>query len=150
MKKIINQNGFTLIEVLVAMAVLTIGILSLYTMQVSAINGNATANRLTIATTAASDCYERLLNVPFDDATMDSTTNPHDESEFAGFILPAGVTSITWNVTNGDADGIDNDNDGVIDEGAESGIKSVTYSVNYHDKAVAKTLTLNFYKDKLL
>jgi prepilin-type N-terminal cleavage/methylation domain-containing protein len=150
MKKITNQNGFTLIEALVAMVILTIGILSLYTMQVSAINGNATANRLTTASIAASDCHERLLNVLFDDATMDTTTNPHDASEFPGFVLPIGVTSIIWNVTNGNADGIDNDNDGTIDEGAESGIKSVVYSVNYNDKGTAKILTLNFYKDKLL
>ena len=40
-----GQDGFTLIEVMIAVAVFAIGILSLSVMQTSAINGNASANR---------------------------------------------------------------------------------------------------------
>lgn len=150
MKTLQSESGFTLIEALIAMAVLTIGILTLFTMQITSIKGNTTANRLTIASSAAVDSYERLLQVGYNDATMDDAANPHDESEFANFSLPARVSSVIWNVTewtNGDT--VDNDGDGMTDEGDETGIKLIALSVNYNDKGITKTLTVNFYKHEL-
>jgi type IV pilus assembly protein PilV len=153
MSPLLTQKGFTLIEALVAMVVLTIGILSLYTMQVSAINGNATANHLTVATTVANNCYERLWNVPYTASPMmDDTTGvkTHTEAQLAGFSLPQGVTSVRWGVTTWtNSDGIDNDGDGDTDEDDETNIKLVALDVNYTDKAVAKTMTVTFYKSEL-
>ncbi len=148
---LLSDNGFTLIEALIAMAVLTVGILTLYTMQMTAITGNATASRLTRASTVAADSYERLLQVPYNDPIiMNATTNPHDHTQFTGFTLPAGVNFVNWNVTEWtNADNTDNDGDGETDEGDETGIKLVTLTVNYNDRGPAKTLTVNFYKHEL-
>jgi len=144
-----NQEGFTLIEALVALVILTIGILSLNSMQVSSINGNAKASRITIASATAGDLYERLTNVVYDDAVMDplAANNPHDDSELAGLVLPGSINSVSWNVTewtNGDT--IDNDGDGDTDEGDETGVKLVAMAVNYTDRAGAKILNVSFYK----
>ncbi|MBV5329869.1 MAG: prepilin-type N-terminal cleavage/methylation domain-containing protein [Chlorobium sp.] len=75
MKPTINQDGFTLIEAMIAMMLLTIGILPLFTMQIRAINGNATANSLTGASTRALDQIEQILSWnPSDSRLTDTNT----------------------------------------------------------------------------
>lgn len=145
-----NSQGFSLIEAIIAMLVLTIGILALNTMQMSSLKGNTTANKLTIASTLAGNSYERLLNLPYDDATMDPAANPHSGAELSGLQLPTNVTSISWNVTEWtDTDTLDNDGDGDTDEADEVDIKMVSLNINYTDRS-AKTLTINFYKSVIL
>ncbi len=55
--------GFTLIEVMIAIFVLSIGILALQQMQVAAIEGNRTAEMLTAGSTRGADRAEQLLNI---------------------------------------------------------------------------------------
>jgi len=145
-----NNQGFTLIESLIAMFVLAVGILAVNTMQVTSIQGNTTANKVTETNTLAGNSYERLLNVSYDDSTMDPATNPHSDTELTGLQLPSQVSSVSWNVTEWtNTDGVDNDGDGVTDESDELNIKFVTLSVNYSDRS-AKTLTISFYKSGML
>jgi type IV pilus assembly protein PilV len=56
-----QSAGFTLIEVLIAISLLAVGMLAVASMQVSAITGNAHANRITEATTLAQDRLEELM-----------------------------------------------------------------------------------------
>lgn len=70
-----QESGFTLIEVLIAIMVLTIGILATYTMQVSSIQGNATANQLTTASTLALDEIEQILSWDSADARLVNNEN---------------------------------------------------------------------------
>jgi type IV pilus modification protein PilV len=151
-----DTQGFTLIETLIAMLVLTIGVLALSTMQITSTKGNTSANKLTLAGTLAGNSYERLLNMAYSDPAMDPATNPHDETELAGLQISSAVTSISWNVTEWtNTDGINNDGDRwpdnteKIDEADELGIKQVVLNINYNDR-VAKILTINFYKSEML
>jgi prepilin-type N-terminal cleavage/methylation domain-containing protein len=74
--KLSNQeSGFTLIEVMIAIAVLVIGILSLYTMQISSIQGNSTANQLTTASNLALDQIEQILSWDASDARLNDSEN---------------------------------------------------------------------------
>lgn len=57
-----KQTGFTLIEVLIAMAIFTIGILSMYSMQITSMKGNVTANRVTESAEMTSDYVEQILS----------------------------------------------------------------------------------------
>jgi prepilin-type N-terminal cleavage/methylation domain-containing protein len=59
-----SQQGFTLVEVLVAILLLTVGLLALAKMQTGAVASNAIGNQLTQATFLAQDKMEelRLLN----------------------------------------------------------------------------------------
>ncbi len=150
-----NTQGFTLIEALIAMIVLTIGILALNTMQITSILGNATANKLTIASATGSNSFERLLNLPYDHSALDPAGNPHNETELTGLQLPTGVTSISWNVTEWtNTDGLNNDGDkntdgtDKTDESDELNIKLVNLNVHYTNR-LAKTLTISFYKSEL-
>lgn len=70
--------GFTLIEVLIAMAIFSIGILAVTTMQIRSINQNASARMQTEATTLAVDWMERLLALPYEDAWLDEASSPYE------------------------------------------------------------------------
>jgi type IV pilus modification protein PilV len=86
MKPGTQENGFTLIEVVIAIVVLTIGILSTYSMQVSSIQGNATANQLTTASTLALDQIEQILSWDSADARLNNNENVNPP---AGAVIPA-------------------------------------------------------------
>ena len=106
-----DQHGYTLIEILIAMAVFAIGILAVFSMQMTSTSSNAVARGLTENYTAAMDKVEELLTLPYDDADLDPDpgVQPH--------------TAAT------DADGIDNDVDGQIDEVGESGYITLSWEV---------------------
>lgn len=75
MKKLTEKTGFTLIEVLVAIVVLTIGVMALYAMQTTAIKGNATAISLTTGSNWAQDRVELLLSKNYTHADLQDTDN---------------------------------------------------------------------------
>jgi type IV pilus assembly protein PilV len=62
-----KQNGFTIIEILVAISILTVGLLAVASMQVSAIRGNKLSDNVTGALTLAEDKMEYLLGLNFND-----------------------------------------------------------------------------------
>ena len=61
-KKAQKSQGFTLIEVLIAVTIFAIGLLAVATLQISAINNNATGNFTTQATMLAEAHLENLKN----------------------------------------------------------------------------------------
>lgn len=61
-----SEEGFSLLEVLIAMTVLAIGLLGLALFQTTAIRGNASANDTVTATYYGQDQMERFQLVPFD------------------------------------------------------------------------------------
>ena len=61
-----SQDGFSLLEVLIALTVLAVGLLGLAMFQVTAIQGNASASDTVAATYYGQDQMERLQLVPYD------------------------------------------------------------------------------------
>ena len=92
-----NEKGFTLLEVIVAISILTIGLLAVASMQVSAIRGNALAFGITEATSWAADQMEKLIVLPYDHANLIDTD---------------------WDGTDEDSNG-----DGVDDNGGDFGLE---------------------------
>jgi len=95
MKKRIQKNktqGFTLIEVLIAMAIFAVGFLALASIQIKSITQNATARMYSDATTMAVDAVERLMALPYDHPDLNQGGNPH--------IMEDGAHKIEWNVQN--------------------------------------------------
>ena len=60
-----NQKGFTLLEIMVAMAILTIALLSLVSVTVMVIKGNSFSKTMTTATTLAKDKLEQLKDTAY-------------------------------------------------------------------------------------
>ena len=61
-----NHDGFTIIEVLIALAILGIGILGVAAMQIGAVNGNANARKSTELANLATAQVEEIMNEPYD------------------------------------------------------------------------------------
>ncbi|MGZ3595349.1 MAG: type IV pilus modification PilV family protein [Syntrophales bacterium] len=64
MKPSTNRNGFTLIEILVALVILSIALLALAGLMVTTTKNNAAGGHLTEAATFAQDTLERLRVSP--------------------------------------------------------------------------------------
>jgi prepilin-type N-terminal cleavage/methylation domain-containing protein len=69
-----REEGWTLVEVLVAIVILTVGLLAVGTMQISAIRGNFMGGNTSIALTLASEKMEDLFNRNYTDAALADTT----------------------------------------------------------------------------
>ena len=102
-KKSQKDQGFTLIEVLIAITIFAVGLLAVATMQLSAIRVNSTAGQITTRITWAQDKLEELMALPYSDPLLedlgdppsgtDSAGNAHQETTYEGYI-------ISWTVTN--------------------------------------------------
>jgi type IV pilus assembly protein PilV len=79
-----DKKGFTLIEVVIAMAILSIGILAVTAMQIEAIRGNADASVRSQANAVALSVLEELKRLPFDDANLTAGANLNAGMAIAG------------------------------------------------------------------
>ena len=68
-----GNRGFTIIEVLMAMAIFLIGFLAVGSMQISAVNGNKSARMRTSASVLAADIVEQLMRCPYKSSTCKLT-----------------------------------------------------------------------------
>jgi prepilin-type N-terminal cleavage/methylation domain-containing protein len=68
----VPMAGFTLIEVLVAIVILTFGLLAVGSMQISAIRGNFMGGNTSIALSLASEKMEHLLNADYNSPDPDT------------------------------------------------------------------------------
>jgi len=70
-----REEGFTLVEVLVAVMVLSVAFLAMFQMQAMAIRGNETGNQVTIAATLAQDRMEQVRNATYENVTAANFPN---------------------------------------------------------------------------
>lgn len=95
-----NQDGLTLIEVMISLLIFTIGILAVAGMQISSLRSTATAGRRMYDTTAASGQLEKIISQPYDHPSLqDVDKGYHAETPDHGpfSIEPSGST-IEWEV----------------------------------------------------
>ncbi|HOO90586.1 MAG TPA: prepilin-type N-terminal cleavage/methylation domain-containing protein, partial [Syntrophales bacterium] len=94
-----GDGGFTIIEVLIAIFILTIGLLAIASMQVSAIHGNKTGNDISHAIFLAQDKLEELKSSA--DITGLATSGSDQDGIYTRNwqIGPSGTNSRTVTVT---------------------------------------------------
>ncbi len=90
-----KQSGFSLIEVLIAMAILAISLLAAATMQISSIRNNASGNMVTQANMLAKAQMEVLKNTADVTTLADGAENNIDADG-----QPGGIYNRSWMVTN--------------------------------------------------
>ena len=73
-----GQLGFTLVEVLIGLSILTVGILGVATMQISAIRGNNFSDSTTTALILAEQKMEDLLSKNYDDGDLNNVNPDND------------------------------------------------------------------------
>lgn len=123
-----KENGFTLLEVIVSIAILTFGLLAVASMQITAIRGNDLAGRVTEASGWGQEKVEELSGLSYTDADLDPNGNPHTEQN-----PPAGYT-ITWNVTANNP---------------VNNVKLIVVTVTWQDKGYTKRAQLTCIKPEL-
>jgi type IV pilus assembly protein PilV len=72
-----NAKGFTLIEVMIAIVILSVGLLGMASLTIGIIKGNKVSNDLTMATTCAQDKLENFQRLDY--ADIPPTTSPETE-----------------------------------------------------------------------
>ena len=97
-----KENGFTLLELIIALAILTVGLLAVGTMQGVALNANTKAYRMTEATNLAQDRIEYLTTLPY--ATLTTGNNlpdpdPHNPCDDITYDVTPAMTNLKGNVT---------------------------------------------------
>jgi len=102
-----GNAGFSLLEVMAAMAIFFLGILAIMVLQSSSIRGNSRARGVTDISVLASDRLEKLIALPFDDPGLLPGNFPQPQA----------------------ADGLDNNYDGEFDEDGEVGALSIEWSI---------------------
>jgi len=114
-----NQSGFSLIEVLVSMAIMSVGLLALGMMQAHFAGGNAQSRQIFRATEIAGSTIEQLANEDYTsvaDGSNSITTYPLDYTS-------------TWTVTN-----------------PATGIKNVVITVNWQQNEINHNVSFNWCK----
>lgn len=86
-----NDRGYTLIEILIAISIFSIGILAVAGMQIAAMSANSRASRSTSLIVNAQDKLEKLIALPYDDPGLEAAGNPHQETTSEGY-------TISWDV----------------------------------------------------
>ena len=127
-RKITREGGFTLLEVVIAISILTVGLLAVATMQTAAIRGNDIAYSVTESTTWAQDRLEALTALPYTDAALSLGTGKADPLS----PTPAGYT-ITYDVAAGPI----------------GNTKLITVNVTRTDRGVTTTRRLSCVKGNL-
>jgi prepilin-type N-terminal cleavage/methylation domain-containing protein len=85
-------QGFTLIEILLALAIFSIGILAIAGLQIRAINLNSSSRMQSEATTVAVDVMERLMSLPYDHPDLDEGNGIQQNQ--------VGAYTASWQITD--------------------------------------------------
>ena len=94
MRTLKKEEGFTLIEVLIAITIFAVGLLAVAAMQTTSIQVNSSGGQMTTRITFAQDQMEKFLNMPYTDPLLTQAGSPHSLPENSdGYV-------VSWTVTD--------------------------------------------------
>jgi prepilin-type N-terminal cleavage/methylation domain-containing protein len=99
-KKGKKEQGFTIIEVLVAMVILMFGLLAVGSMQVAAMRGNFMSGNTSMALSLASDRMEDLLNKDYAHPDLNLGAHAPERISIGGAVVGTGGFYLrSYNIT---------------------------------------------------
>lgn len=104
-----NQQGFTLLELLIAISIFAVGLLSIASMQITAIRTNSSANTLTAGSALAAGILEEILAWPADEGVLASNSSnnawdfalANESPSYQTFINGSGQYTASYSVNTG-------------------------------------------------
>ncbi|MBI4641822.1 MAG: prepilin-type N-terminal cleavage/methylation domain-containing protein [Candidatus Tectomicrobia bacterium] len=93
-----GSAGFTLVELLVAMAILSIGLLTVVQVQAAAARSNLNARRVAAASALTQEKIEELINLPTLAVTQGFVNDTGNPLKADG--TPGGIYSRSWKITD--------------------------------------------------
>lgn len=101
-----KQKGFTLVEILIALTIFTIGVLAVAAMQTHSIRYNASARLASEGVFKAEKRVEALLAGSYLDAKVGTVTSPDGSHSVSSTIADQGThktitVTVTWKDANG-------------------------------------------------
>jgi type IV pilus assembly protein PilV len=115
----INDHGFSLIEVLLAMVLFSVGMMAIASLLTRSGGGINSGRRVTEASALAADLMERLMVLPYDTADLDDVDGDGTSQDLDGDLVdddggnfgledataatadhqePSGIYTVFWNV----------------------------------------------------
>jgi type IV pilus assembly protein PilV len=92
-----SQNGFSMIELLVAVVILAVGLLGLAELQITALKANSQSQTIMAATSLAQQVLEEVTALEADDGIFDGTVgNWGDGSPIT--VEGGGTYNVTYNI----------------------------------------------------
>jgi len=105
--KQIGGQGYTLMEVMIVIAIFSIGILAVAAMQMTSTKSNASARKITEATALAENQIENLMQLSYNHDDLNPANNPYEINQ--------GPYTINWNVVETDLNADGTDDSKIID-----------------------------------
>jgi len=141
MNRFNDEQGFTLIEVLIAVAIFSIGILSVNVMQTTSIKGNSAANNITEATKWGVDQMEKFLAMDYANPLL------FDDDNGGVYVLANGSTG----TADGSTPSLDNTYNiywNVTDNAPIANTKTIEVIVTWV-RSMPKSVTMTFIKSDI-
>ncbi len=96
----LSEKGFTLLEVVIALAIFSVGIMAVASLQVSSTNGDTRARLATEGAIAAHDQAEKLLSMNYDplnptEEFLDDSVSGYQNFP-TGRVTTVGIYTVDW------------------------------------------------------
>ncbi|MGD9160533.1 MAG: prepilin-type N-terminal cleavage/methylation domain-containing protein [Desulfobacteraceae bacterium] len=146
-KRVKGNEGFTLLEVIMAISILTIGLLAVASLQINAMRGNSMSMDYTESTERVQDRVEKLLNLDIGDAALaDSDGDGTDGLDITGDDADhkdyGSIYNIFWNVA-----------DDKVWNGAGwrdvNGVKTIRVIVTWTDRGAPRTYKFDLLRNRI-
>ena len=89
-----GSNGYTIIEVMTAMAIFAIGFLALTRLQISLIQANTASGLQSKGTVLAAQCMDRLMILPYNHTDLNTSNH-----EGGTITYRTGLFNVQWKVS---------------------------------------------------